>query len=292
MFANPFAFADPLEFADPFGKDVPLTRWSTAWVFGGSQGIGRAVAEALAAGGSRVAIFARRPEPLEAAALEISAHAGGDGSAQAFPADVEDALGVAAACDKAAATFGPPRLVVNCAGRARPRRFVELTVEDLRATLRANLEGAWNVSQAALPHLTERGGTLVHTASLAGLIGVYGYSDYAASKAGLIALCEVLRQELEPKGVDVRVLCPPDVDTPGFSEENRSKPRETRLLSGSGGLLTAREVAGDLLKGLEGSRWQIVPGRTNRLAVRLKGIAPGLVDRLLRARLRRLQRQD
>lgn len=266
--------------------------WSTAWVFGGSEGIGRAVAASLARRGARVAVFARRPEPLEAAALDISTHAGGNGCAQAFVADVEDALRVAAACDKAAATFGPPRLVVNCAGRARPRRFVELTVEDLRATLRANLEGAWNVSQAALPHLTDRGGTLVHTASLAGLIGVYGYSDYAASKAGLIALCEVLRQELGPQGVDVRVLCPPDVDTPGFAEENRDKPRETRLLSGAGGLVSAESVAEDLLRGLEGGAWQIVPGRTNRLAVRLKGLAPGLVDRLLRARLRRALRKS
>ncbi|MAE94977.1 MAG: short-chain dehydrogenase [Deltaproteobacteria bacterium] len=262
---------------------------SCVWVFGGSQGIGRAVAGAYARRGARIGLFARRLAPLEEAAKEIGTAHGA--TVQGWVADVEDPLAVAHACDEAARALGAPELVVNCAGRARPARFAELTVDDLRATLRANLEGTWNVVQSALPHLEAGGGTIVNTASLAGLIGVYGYSDYAASKFAVIGLSEVLRQELAARGVDVRVLCPPDVDTPGFAEENRSKPPETAAISETGALLSPEQVAAELLRGLRGRRFLLIPGRSARWLARAKRLAPGLVERIIAGQLRRHARR-
>ncbi len=249
------------------------------WVFGGSEGIGEAVAEACSRRGDRVAIFARRTERLEA----TSRHLGILG----LSADVEDPDSLADACERAAKALGEPDLVVNCAGRARPARFADKDLGDLQADLRVHVEGAWNVVKACLP-LMPGGGTFVLTSSLAGLIPIFGYSDYAASKAGVIALAEVLRQELAPRKIDVRVLCPPDVDTPGFEIENRSKPRETRALSEGASLLTAEAVAGELLRGLDRRRFLIVPGRAARGLAAVVRLAPRLarriVDRSLRAR--------
>ncbi len=262
-----------------------MKRWKVAWVFGGSEGIGRAVSEALAEQGTRLVIMARREEILQQTASEIGDEFGIE--VVGIVADVEDPLSVARACDEAAAKCGVPQLVVNCAGRAKPGRFTELNIDDLRATLRVNLEGPWNVAQAALPHLEEHGGTLVQTASLAGLIPVYGYSDYAASKAGVIAMCEVLRQELGPKGIDVRVLCPPDVDTPGFEEENRTKPAETVAISAAASLMSPKEVASELLEGLQGKRPVIVPGRSGKWTWRAKRAFPRWVERFLRFEIRR-----
>jgi short-subunit dehydrogenase len=109
------------------------------------------------------------------------------------------------------------------------------------------------------------GGTIVNTASLAGLIGTFGYTDYAASKFALVGFSEALRCELRPQGVRVAVLCPPDTDTPGFAEEEPGKPPETRAVSAAASLLQPDDVARALLKGLERGRFLIVPGRSARL---------------------------
>ncbi len=262
--------------------------YEVVWVFGGSQGIGRAVGEACAARGARVALFARGSETLEAAAREIAAR--GRAEVRGFVADVEQPEAVSSAAAAAREALGQPDLVVCCAGRARPGRFHELPVEALRATLRANLEGTWNVAQEAVQQLAERGGTLVTTASLAGLLPIYGFSDYAASKAGVIALSQVLRQELDAQGIDVRVLCPPDVDTPGLAAENEAKPEETLWLSETGSLLRAEEVATALLRALRGRNFLIVPGRSARALALAQRLTPGLVERIVRRQLRRMRR--
>src|SRR6185503_5941588 len=106
-------------------------------------------------------------------------------------------------------------------------------------TMAVNLAGCWHMIQALLPHMKARGGYIVNTASLAGLIGVSGYSDYCASKFALVGYSEALRAELKLVGIEVSVLCPPDTDTPGFATENRTKPEETKAISASARLMSA-----------------------------------------------------
>lgn len=262
-----------------------------AYVVGASLGIGLAVAEKLAARGDDVALFARREGPLADAARSVEARRLRPSQrVVARSLDASDAAQVRAVMAGCVAELGAPDLLVNCAGRAIPGHFEEISAAQLDETLRLNLHTCWNTAAALVPAMKARGGHIVNVSSLAGLIGVFGYTDYCAAKFAVVGFSEALRQELAPHGIGVSVLCPPDVDTPGFARENETKPDETRVISAGAKLLGAAEVAEALLAGLGRRRFAIVPGADSRLAWRAKRLAPGLVDRLIARRLRRVRR--
>lgn len=250
-----------------------------AFIPGGSTGIGRAAAEQLAARGADVAIFARRREPLEAAAAAIASRRRRPEQRVVWrQCDVADAAATTAVLQAAIAELGTPDLLINCAGRAVPDYFERITAAQLDDTLRINLAGTWNALQAVLPAMrARRRGHVVNVSSLAGLIGVFGYTDYCASKFALVGLSEALRSELRRDGIAVSVLCPPDTDTPALAEENRTKPPETRAVSAGASLLSADAVAAALLDGIARRRFLIIPGREARLAHLIKRFFPSLV---------------
>lgn len=250
-----------------------------AFIPGGSTGIGRAVAERLAARGADVAIFARRREPLEDAAAAIAARRTRPDQRVVWrQCDVADADATTAVLSAAIAELGTPDLLINCAGRAVPDYFERIATAQLVETLRINVGGTWNALQVVLPHMrARRRGHVVNVSSLAGLIGVFGYTDYCASKFALIGLSEALRSELRRDGVTVSVLCPPDTDTPALAEENRTKPAETRAVSAGASILSADAVAAALLDGIARHRFLIIPGREARFAHLMKRFFPGLV---------------
>jgi len=141
-----------------------------------------------------------------------------------------------------------------------------------------NLHGCWNTIQALLPHMKAKGrGYIVNTSSVAGLIGVFGYTDYCASKFALIGFSEALRGELKPHGITVSVLCPPDTDTPGFETENLTKPEETRAISAQSKILPPDAIADALLRGMARSTFLIIPGRDGQLGVLAQRLVPGVV---------------
>ena len=247
---------------------------------GGSTGIGLAAAQQLASAGADVAIFARRREPLEAAAAAIGARRRrADQRVVWRQCDVADAAQVDAVLGAAIAELGTPDVLVNCAGRAVPDYFERITAAQLEETLRINLAGTWHAVQAVLPHMrARRRGHIVNVSSLAGLIGVFGYTDYCASKFALVGFSEALRAELRRDGIAVSVLCPPDTDTPALAEENRTKPAETRAVSAGASLLTADAVAAALLAGIARHRFLIIPGREAKFAYLMKRFFPGVVS--------------
>lgn len=245
-------------------------------MIGGSSGIGRATAERLAAQGARLALCARNAERLSAAAAACTA--AGAPQVLTLSFDVTSHEATAAGLAEAIESLGPPALVVHCAGQARPHRFEDIDAARFDATIKANLYGTYNVVAAVVPAMKPAGGTIVTVSSVAGLIGVYGYADYCASKFGVIGLSEVLRQELAEHGIEVSVLCPPDTDTPGFETENETKPAATRALSSSAGLMSADAVADALLAGIERGRFLIIPGADGMLTHLAKRFVPGLVQ--------------
>lgn len=262
----------------------------TAYVTGGSSGIGLATARLLAEAGAHVAVFARTPERLDAAQAAIEARRVAPAQRFArFRLDVSDHAAVCAVMTEAVAAFGPPDLLINAAGRALPRYFEDVTFEQFDETMRINLYGVWNSVSALVPQMKARGGAIVNVASMAGFMGVFGYTDYCASKFAVVGLSEALRQELRRYGIAVSVLCPPDTDTPGLAAEDVLKPAETKAVSAGGGLMRPDEVARALLRGVQHGTFMIVPGRDGKLAFYAKRYAPGAVDAVMRRAIRRAE---
>lgn len=254
----------------------------TAFIFGGSSGIGLAAARHLAVAGARVVVFARGRERLEAAAGEIRQcyrEAGRDCAWMSL--DVTDADQVTRTVSEAGRRFGVPYLVINSAGRAVPHYFEDVTADMLEATLKVNLHGTRHVCAAVLPLMKQSGGTIVNVSSLAGLCGIFGYTDYCASKFAVIGFSEALKSEVRRYGIHVAVLCPPDTDTPGFHEENKTKPPETKAISANAKLMDPDSVAKALFKGLAKGSFIIIPGIDGKLLFWTKRLAPWIVDAII-----------
>ncbi len=262
------------------------------YVVGGSLGIGFAAAQRMAALRANVTIFARRRAPLENAAERLRAACRIPTQSIAWrELDAADSSQVGATMGACIAERGAPDVLINCAGRAYPRRFEDVTYEQFAETMLVNLHGCWNTVAAVLPHMkSRRRGYIVNTSSVAGLIGVFGYTDYCASKFALVGFSEALRAELKPHGIAVSVLCPPDTDTPGFATENLTKPEETRAISATAKVMTPEAVADALLHGMARGTFMIIPGVDGRLGVWAKRFAPGLVYRMMDRTVMRVRR--
>jgi len=172
-----------------------------AVVTGGAQGIGRAVAERLAAGGARLALW----DIDEGLSQETAAKIAGD--AQGLAVDVADWASVAAARDATVSSMGRIDVVVNSAGIAGPNGPVEeYGVEDFARIVAINLNGTFHVNRAAVPTMRAQGyGRIVNIASVAGKEGNPNASAYSASKAGVIGFTKSLGKELA--GLDIAVNC-------------------------------------------------------------------------------------
>ncbi len=258
-----------------------------AFITGGSSGIGLAAAEQLAAEGAEVVLFARGRERLEEAVRRVEARRKREGQRVSFrQMDVTDHGEVARVMGEAVNGFGPPDLLINCAGRAYPNYFENITFEQFDETMKVHAYGAWNTASALVPGMKEKGGWIANTTSLLGFLGIFGYTDYCASKFAVIGFSEALRSELKRYRIGVSVLCPPDTDTPGFAVENLTKPPETVAVSEGGGLMQPGEVAAALLKGIRRGRFFILPG-SSRTVFYLKRYLPWLVDAVMDRQIRR-----
>ncbi|MFZ5564233.1 MAG: SDR family oxidoreductase [Thermodesulfobacteriota bacterium] len=262
------------------------------YIFGGSSGIGLAAARQLAGMGAHLVLFARDKRKLEKALGEVR-KAGKDPAQPAgvFSMDVSDREQVFKAVAEAATSFGPPDVLINCAGRAIPRCFADISENQLQETLAINLCGTWHAIAASLPYMKERGGHIVNVSSIAGFLGVYGYSDYAASKFAVMGLSEVLRSEFKPMGIGVSVLCPPDTDTPALAAEAVTKPEETKAISTGARVLSADVVARAMIDGIQKNRAVIIPGADGRLIWLAKRLFPGLVAYFMDRTVKKTQRR-
>jgi 3-oxoacyl-[acyl-carrier protein] reductase len=182
-----------------------------AFVTGGGTGIGRAVAEALAARGAAIAIFARN---LARATETAAALQAGGAEAASFEADVSRTASVDATFDAALARFGRVDLLVNNAGITRDGVFLRMNDEQWQQVLDTNLGGAFRCSRAvARPMMKARYGRIVNISSVVGLMGNAGQANYAASKAGLLGLTKSLARELASRNVTVNAVCPGFIET-------------------------------------------------------------------------------
>ncbi len=257
------------------------------FVTGGSTGIGRAMAAELVAAGAHVLIAARRIENLDRACAEITA-AGGPGTIGALSLDVGDRAAVRAAAPRVLERLGGLDVLINNAGLARPGRAAELSDEVFEEMMRVNYFGTVDVTRALLPHFRAQGhGHICNVSSLLGLIGVYGYSAYAASKFALVGFTDCLRQELLADGIGVSLVFPPDTDTPQVRDAQPFLPPETDAVVGGVGTFTAETVAHAALSGILAGRYHTIPGAGPRFRMGMYRIFPRFVRRVLDAPLRK-----
>ena len=241
----------------------------TVFIVGGSSGIGLEMAKQLASKGADVAIFARRKETLDAACGEIvqatKRRKSSDQKILPYVLDAADREAAERQLAHAMTDMGTPDLLINSAGGAVPQEFEKVTPDDLLRTLQVNVFTAWNPCQVVVPHMKRAGrGTIVNISSVAGVVGTYGYTDYSLAKFGIIGFSEALRGELRPHGIQVQVVCPPDTQTPGFDNENLTKPAETMALSAGAKLMSPEAVARASLKQVGSKRFLIFANRESR----------------------------
>lgn len=183
-----------------------------ALVTGGSRGIGRSIALALAAAGHRVAVnYARRADAAEEVVAEIVA-AGGE--AVAVGADVSDPEAVDNMFGKVNAELGGVEILVNNAGITRDNLLLRMSLEEWEAVLDTNLRSAFLCSKTAVRQmLRSKWGRIVSIASVAGVSGNPGQANYAASKAGLIGFTKTVAKEVGARGITANVVAPGFITT-------------------------------------------------------------------------------
>jgi 3-dehydrosphinganine reductase len=243
-----------------------------ALVTGGSSGIGLAIARQLAQNGARAWLLARHPGRLEQARQAVEA-VGGQRSCELLCADVCDGPAVGQAIEQVLASDGAVDFVFNCAGVAHPGYFQELDPSIFRLMMEVNYFGTVNVTKAVVPHMIERRrGHIVNFSSVAGFLGVFGYTAYGASKFAVRGFSDALRAELKPLGVRVSIVFPPDTDTPQLAYENQFKPPETKALAASARIMQPEKVAEATLKGVARGRYIILPGFEAKALFYLTGL--------------------
>jgi len=187
----------------------------TAVVTGASQGLGKAIATALAASGAKVACVARSVEKL---AETVSAITSAGGQAEAFPCDVKESAPVDALIDGLAEKWGKIDILVNNAGVTRDTLLPRMSDQEWDDVIDTNLRGSFLFARACSRHMMRaRYGRIINISSVSGLMGNPGQTNYSASKAGLIGFTRSLSRELAGRKVTINAVCP------GFIESDMTK---------------------------------------------------------------------
>jgi 3-dehydrosphinganine reductase len=258
------------------------------FIAGGSTGIGLSIAKELAKGNNTIVLFARDTKKLEQAQTAVTK--AGNSKCLIYAADAKDYSALKPVLDNVVTQAGAPDLLINCVGRAYPYHFDNITAEMMQDTMQTNFGSMWNVAHILVPHMKAKGGKIVNTSSIGGFVGVFGYTDYSASKFAIVGFSEVLKQELSRYNISVQVLCPPDTETPGFEIENKTKPQETKEISKSAKLLQAEEVAKQAVKGMEGNSFMIIPGFDGKLTYWMKRHLPFIVNMVMDGAIKKVQK--
>lgn len=183
----------------------------TALITGAGAGIGRACALAFAREGARIVALARRREPLDALAAEITAQGG---EALAVTADVTRSEEIEHAVHAAVDRFGPFQILVNSAGIPFVGTAERTSEEEWNRVLSVNLTGTFLVSRAAVPVMRQAGGgSIVNLGSVYGLIARRERAAYAASKGGVTLLTQAMALDHAAERIRVNCICPALVET-------------------------------------------------------------------------------
>jgi NAD(P)-dependent dehydrogenase (short-subunit alcohol dehydrogenase family) len=248
-------------------------------ITGASEGIGRALALALAPQGPRLVLAARNAERLDSLATECEA---AGAKVHPVPGDLTDEAQCHALVDATVARFGRLDTLIANAGRtmwAPVEAIREQAV--VRDVMELNYFSVVWLTLAALPHLKAARGRIVPVASVAGLTGVPSRSAYCASKHAVIGFFDSLRIELAGSGVSVTIICPDFV----LSEiHRRALDGEGRPLGSSPmqeeKIMTAEQCAALMIPAMAARKRLLITSRRGKLGRIFKVFTPGLIDRI------------
>jgi 3-oxoacyl-[acyl-carrier protein] reductase len=195
-----------------------------ALVTGGSRGIGRGIADALAAAGARVAVVARDQARAQTAAEALT----GDGHA-GFACDVSDEAAIDSLVKAVEAQLAPVDILVNNAGITEDNLLIRMSTDAWDRVLDTNLRAAFLLMRAvAKGMMRRRSGRIINITSVVGITGNAGQANYAASKAGLIGLTKSVAKELASRSVLCNAVAPGFIETE-MTAELTGETREALL---------------------------------------------------------------
>ena len=233
---------------------------------GGSEGIGRETARALAAHGANVVVAARRQGPLDetVAAMRAAAPDAARQRLSSLSLDATDRDAVRAAVPEVVDALGSLDVIVTNVGAARPGYVHELDDDAFDAMIDLNYLAHANIVRAFLPTLIARkAGDICFVSSALGFMSMPGYSAYSASKFAIAGFAEALRIELATHNIRVTLFYPGTTDTPGLASENASKPDAVWAMESDSAFSKTHkpeDVAARLVAAIEGGRFENFPG--------------------------------
>ena len=196
-------------------------------VTGAASGIGRATAERLGKEGAAVFCVDVQPRGLDEV---VGAIRGAGGKAIAHACDLSDTSAPATAVAAGIKELGKIDVLCNIAGIVRMDKTHELELADWNRVIAINLTGTFLMCKAAIPHLLERRGNIVNTASTAGIMGMPWGAAYGSSKAGVIGLTRALAVEYGKLGLRVNAICPGSIETPMMNADMFPKGVDMKLV--------------------------------------------------------------
>ncbi len=252
-----------------------------AFITGGSSGIGLETARLLASQGCSLVLFARGEKMLEEACKAITSHTDKTSqSVNCLPMDVSDDIDVRQKIKIAVEKFGTPDILINSAGIGTANYFENITFEQFDKAMKINVYGIRNTVSAILPFMKQKGsGHIVNISSMAGLIGMFGYSLYCTTKYALVGFSECLRSELKRFNINVTLVCPPEVDTPFLAEEAKTLPHESRVVKNLAGLMKPEDTAKAIVRGIRKKKFLVVPSIMAKSLFFWHRISNGLLTR-------------
>jgi 3-oxoacyl-[acyl-carrier protein] reductase len=195
-----------------------------AWVHGGSSGLGRASAAALAAEGVHVAISARDRDRLERAATDISSSSGS--RCVAVPLDVSEAASIPDAHDRVVRELGPVDILVANSGGPPPGTFDSVTDDQMDGAVDLLIRSAWHLTRAVLPSMKERNrGVLMYITSSSTKEVIQGLLLSNMMRASVVGMAKTISKEVGPDGIRVLGLVPGRVRTPRVESLDANRAR-------------------------------------------------------------------
>ena len=266
-------------------------------ITGGSSGIGLCIARELVQMGASVCLLARNQAKLDEAVeglIPLRMH--DKQKISSLSADVADAETLRELISAYLKKNPIPDVLISAAGVARPGYVEELDLEVFRWTMDIDYHGTVNITKILLPHFLARGsGHIVNFSSLAGVLGVFGYTAYSGAKFAVRGFTDVLRAEMKPRGIKVSIVYPPDTDTPQLAWESQYKPFETRVIANSDKPISAELVSESVLKAIARKKYAIVPGMSAKftyfLGTTLGNLVYPLMDMLVASAIKKKNAQ-